>query len=327
MARESVLDDVQSPPPLDPQCAAFLEAVGELPPFTPDVIAALRQRAEVPAEVLTLAGTRTVSSVEAPGWDGRPGVRLVVSAPPKVDAPVPVLVAIHGGGLIAGTAEEGVGLGYLVCEPDQQVVVVSPDYRLAPENRYPAALEDCVAALLWAAEHASELGGDPGRVVLVGASAGGGLAAATSLLNRDEQLVDVLGSMLLFPMLDDRNNSGSARQLAGQGIWRQADNEVGWASYLGPDAGTAEVSPYAAPARALDLSGLPPLYVDVASNETFRDEAVAFASGVWAAGGAAELHVWPGGFHGHSALNPGSRLADVEWAARRSWLARLLSQA
>jgi acetyl esterase/lipase len=312
------------PPPLDPECAAFLEAV---PPFafTAELIATLRTRPEVPDEVLTRNGAYQVRRVTAPGRDGGPVVPLVVATPVRVQGPLPVVYSLHGGGMVTGTASEGVGLGYMVLPEGQDAVVVAPEYRLAPENRYPAALEDSVAGLVWAAEHAEELGGRPDQLLLLGASAGGGLGAATCLVVRDEGLMDLAGAMLLFPMLDDRNDSVSARQMAHQGIWRQTDNAFGWSCYLGDDAGGDGVSPYAAPGRATDVGGLPPLFLDVASNETFRDEVVDFASSVWAQGGAAELHVWPGGFHGHSGLNPGTRLADVEWAARQDWVSRLLS--
>ncbi|MFC7469487.1 alpha/beta hydrolase [Actinomadura keratinilytica] len=130
--------------------------------------------------------------------------------------------------------------------------------------------------------------------------------------------------MLLSPMLDDRNDTLSARQLARSGVWDRAANAAGWAALLGEAVSGPDVPPYAAPARARDLSGLPPLYLDVGSAETFRDEDTAFASRVWAAGGEAELHVWPGAFHGSDGLVPGARISRAARAARLGWLRRVL---
>jgi len=126
-------------------------------------------------------------------------------------------------------------------------------------------------------------------------------------------------------MLDDRNDTTSAVQLAGMGIWDQSANEVGWTALLGAARGGPEVSPYAAPARASDLSQLPPAFIDVGSAETFRDEAVTYASRIWEAGGTAELHVWPGGFHGFAGLAPQAAVSQNAIAAQRNWLGRILA--
>src|SRR5215813_6977255 len=130
-------------------------------------------------------------------------------------------------------------------------------------------------------------------------------APAAALLARDRGGPALAGQLLMCPMLDDRNDTPSSRQMAGLGIWDHAANEVGWTALLGPARGGADVSPYAAPARASDLSGLPPAFIDMGSAETFRDEDVAYATRIWQAGGSAELHVWPGGFHGFAGLMPG----------------------
>lgn len=156
-----------------------------------------------------------------------------------------------------------------------------------------------------------------------GVSAGGGLAAATALLARDRGGPELAGQLLLCPMLDDRNSTHSAVELDGRGLWDRTANNVGWAAYLGD---LRDVPAYAAPARATDLSGLPPAFLDVGTAETFRDEVVAYASRLWEAGGEAELHVWPGGFHGFDALVPEARLSRAARAARLSWLQRLLSR-
>jgi acetyl esterase/lipase len=130
--------------------------------------------------------------------------------------------------------------------------------------------------------------------------------------------------LLLCPMLDDRNDTPSAHQMPGVGVWDRTANETGWTALLGDRRGGPDVSPYAAPARAEDLTGLPPAFLDVGSAETFRDEVVAYASRLWQAGGVAELHVWPGGFHGFDLMAPHTALAKAMTATRTAWVARLL---
>ena len=203
--------------------------------------------------------------------------------------------------------------------------VVSVEYRLAPETPHPGPVEDCYAGLIWTVEHADELGIDPARVIVGGASAGGGLAAAVALLARDRGGPALLAQMLLCPMLDDRNETPSSYQMAGIGIWDRGANEVGWTALLGAARGGPDVSPYAAPARATDLSGLPPAFIDVGSAETFRDEDVAYATGIWQAGGRAELHVWPGGFHGFTGMVPDAAISQAATAAQQAWLQRILA--
>jgi acetyl esterase/lipase len=202
--------------------------------------------------------------------------------------------------------------------------VVSVEYRLAPEHPHPAPVEDCYAGLRWVAGHAAELGVDPGRILIAGGSAGGGLAAAVALMARDRGGPALVGQLLLCPMLDDRDATVSARQYdTPEAIWNRADNVFGWAALLGDARGGPDVSPYAAPARATDLSGLPPAFIDSGSAEVFRDEAVDYASRIWAAGGQAELHVYAGGFHGFG-MAAHTGVARAEQAAMESWLGRML---
>jgi acetyl esterase/lipase len=113
--------------------------------------------------------------------------------------------------------------------------------------------------------------------------------------------------------------------MAGRGVWDHTANETGWTALLGDARGGPDVSPYAAPARAADLSGLPPAFIDVGSAETFRDEAVTYAGRIWRAGGIAELHVWPGGFHGFGTIVPQAGLSQESARAQRSWLRRILA--
>lgn len=225
--------------------------------------------------------------------------------------------------MVSGTHRLGIRLDWA---EELGLVVVSVEYRLAPEHPHPAPVEDCYAGLVWTAEHAKEIGGDPDRIILAGGSAGGGLTAAVALLVRDREGPRAIGQLLMCPMLDDRNDTPSAHQMAGLGVWDRTSNETGWSALLGAARGTADVSPYAAPARADDLSGLPPAFIDVGSAETFRDEDVTYASSIWQAGGIAELHVWPGGFHGFDGLVPEAALSADARAARLRWLRRLLGE-
>jgi acetyl esterase/lipase len=207
------------------------------------------------------------------------------------------------------------------------VVVASVEYRLAPEHPFPAAVEDCYAGLVWTAAHATALGIDARRLLIAGASAGGGLAAAVSLMARDRGAPALLGQVLMCPMIDDRNQTPSSFELEGVGVWDRTSNETGWASLLGEERGGPGVSPYAAPAREKDLSGLPPAFIDVGSVETFRDEDVDYAVRMWRAGGQAELHVWPGAFHGFDGLAPDAVLSRAARQARLAWVVRLLQAA
>ena len=203
--------------------------------------------------------------------------------------------------------------------------LISVEYRLAPETQHPGPAEDCYAGLRWIGDNATALGIDADQLVVVGASAGGGLAAAVALLSRDRGAPVLKGQLLICPMLDDRNNSDSVRQMAAGRMWNQAANEVGWTALLGEARGKPEVSPYASPARETDLSGLPATFIDVGSADSFRDEDVAYANRIWLAGGIAELHVWPGGFHGFDGIAPHAALSKAAVAARGNWLGRLLT--
>ncbi|GAB2889158.1 alpha/beta hydrolase [Streptomyces deserti] len=321
---------VMNPPPFDPELAAQLEAINDwLPPtITPDMIPAGRElhsgelapptNAELASDGLFEVEERTV-----PGPPGAPEVPLLICRPTGMTDPRPIVYNIHGGGMVTGTYRLGIPLDWA---EELGLVVVSVEYRLAPEHPHPAPVEDCYAGLVWMAEHAKEIGGDPDRIILAGGSAGGGLTAALALLARDRKGPRAIGQVLMCPMLDDRNDTPSAHQMAGLGVWDRTSNETGWSALLGEARGTADVSPYAAPARADDLSGLPPAFIDVGSAETFRDEDVAYASRIWQAGGIAELHVWPGGFHGFDGLVPHAALSVDARAARLRWLRRLLGE-
>lgn len=320
------------PPPFDPELAAALELVGELvpPAITLDHLPVAREGVGAllpPDEVLTGDGAFDIEDRAVPGPASAPDISLLICRPaaPVHDDPRPVVYHVHGGGMILGTNRFGMDV-VLEWAKELDAVVVSVEYRLAPENPYPAAVEDVYAGLLWTAEHAKEIGGDPDRIVIAGSSAGGGLTAALALLARDRGGPRPLGQVLMCPMLDDRNDSPSVRQMEGIGVWDRTSNETGWSALLGGLRGGPDVPAYAAPARAEDLTGLPATFLDVGSAETFRDEVVAYASRLWQAGGRAELHVWPGGFHGFDAFAPQAALSQTARAARIEWLRRLLGE-
>ncbi|MFI9249812.1 alpha/beta hydrolase [Streptomyces sp. NPDC053069] len=319
------------PPPFDPELAAALALLGDAaaPGFTLEELASARATGSELRGLLdlTLDGAFEVEDRAVPGPQGAPDVSLLLCRPARTEsaAPLPVLYHVHGGGMMLGTDRAGVEQP-LEWARELGAVVVSVEYRLAPEHPHPAPVEDVYAGLLWTAGHAREFGADPDRIVVVGASAGGGLAAALALLSRDRQGPRLLGQVLLAPMLDDRNDTVSSHQMAGVGLWDRTANETGWTALLGDRRGGPGVPPYAAPARAGDLSGLPPAYLDAGSAETFRDEVVAYASRIWQCGGEAELHVWPGAFHGFDTLAPHAALSRAARAARLAWLRRLLGR-
>jgi acetyl esterase/lipase len=239
-----------------------------------------------------------VDELLVPGPEGAPEVRVRRYRPADREEPLPTLVYFHGGGFVVGSLDlYDADCRRIAAEVD--AVVVSVDYRLAPEHPFPAPLEDCYAALVWVAGHADELGVDPDRIAVGGESAGGGLAAGVALLARDRGGPALCLQFLGIPELDDRLASGSMRALgATSPITTIANGEISWDSYLGAGLrGTDQVSPYAAPARATDLAGLPPALVTAYELDALRDEDIAYAQRLLSAGVPTELHVYPGAFH------------------------------
>lgn len=251
------------PPPFDPELAAALELIKEFisPGMTMADIDEIRRGPAIMQSMemdLTLGGAFAIEDREVAGPVGEPGITLLIGRPtaPATAGALPVIYHVHGGGMVLGDRRVGV-TGALEYARELDAVVVSVEYRLAPEHPHPAPIEDVYAGLLWTAEHAKEIGGDPERIVIMGASAGGGLSAALALLTRDRGGPRPIGQLLLCPMLDDRNDTPSSHQMAGLGVWDRTANETGWTALLGDRRGTPDVSPYAAPARATDLTGLP----------------------------------------------------------------------
>jgi acetyl esterase/lipase len=237
----------------------------------------------------------------------------------------PGVYHVHGGGMVTGDRMVGIGQ-VMPWVAEHDAVLITVEYRLAPEFPHPYPVQDCYAGLVWFADHAADLGMDPERITVAGASAGGGIAAGITLMARDRKGPPVANQVLMCPMLDHRNVTVSARQYTDLGLWVTKSNEMGWSALLGGSGERGRVAPYASPSVAEDLSGLPPTFIDVGSAEVFRDEDVAFASALWAAGVDAELHVWAGGYHGFDMVVPDADVSRSAKAARDAWYARHLQR-
>ena len=228
-------------------------------------------------------------------------VEVRVHRPPGAgDGPLPALLWIHGGGYVLGMAAQDDRL----CRDYARslgALVVAVDYRTAPEHPFPAALHDCHDALVWLAERADV---DPERIVIGGASAGGGLAAALTLLARQRGEVRPAFQLLVYPMLDDRTVLRTHADVPGGRLWTNRSNRFGWRSYLGVDPGARDVPDLAVPARAEDLSGLPPAWIGVGTLDLFHDEDLEYAERLRAAGVPCEVSVVEGAFHGFEAIAP-----------------------
>lgn len=285
-----------------------------------------RARAQM-SEMMTLMGAADatgvqVEDVRVPGPDGAPDVTLRIYRPDSVAAPAAVY-DVHGGGFVLGDLEIDHARNLEIAR-ELGVVVVAVDYRLAPETPFPGGLEDVYAGLVWTAGHADELGLDPDRLAIHGVSAGGGLCAALALLARDRGGPRIAFQFLGVPEVDDRLTTPSMTAFTDTPMWNRPNAVISWDAYLGAGmAGTDAVSPYAAPARATDLTGLPPAYVSVMHFDPPRDEGIAYALGLLAAGVTVELHLFPGTFHGSSAVGHAA-IVQREKAEETAVLARAL---
>ncbi|MGB9305547.1 MAG: alpha/beta hydrolase [Mycobacterium sp.] len=280
----------------DPELAAVIPMLPDLPETDPAAMRAglAEMIAQLPAPDTT--GLQ-IEERQIPGRDGDPAVPIRIYRPEQPSAPAAVY-SVHGGGFVAGDLETEHALNVRVAR-ELGIVVVAVDYRLAPETPFPGGLEDVYAGLVWTAEHAAELGIDPQRIAIQGTSAGGGLCAALALLARDRQGPYIAFQFLAVPELDDRLATPSMTHFTDTPLWSRPRAKISWDCYLGPGrAGSDDVSIYAAPARATHLAGLPPAYVSVMHFDPLRDEGIAYALGMLAAGVSVELHLFPGTFHG-----------------------------
>lgn len=281
---------------LDPEIAPIVK---QLPPVDLRDPVAVRANMKVRAG-LEVAPTDdrsdvTKRDVTIAGSDGVP-VHVRVYRPAITEAVLPCLYWIHGGGHVMGSIESD---DRLVQEMVHlaNCAAVSVDWRHAPEHPYPAALNDAHDGLTWLWAHTDELGVDPLRIALGGASSGGGLAAALALLVRDRGESNLCFQLLVYPMLDDRNETPSSYDIVDARVWNRQANITAWRYYLG-DLDTSSLPPYAVPARVQDLSGLPPTFISVGELDLFLDEDVEYACRLIRAGVPTELHVYPGTPHG-----------------------------
>lgn len=333
-------------PGIDPELRALLDGLPSVPELTPELVAELRLLPTPPIEPFLQDRAITHTEVTVPAPDGTL-IPLSIFSPAGPRVPAPCVYWIHGGGMIMGDRFANIDLP-LEWTERFGAVVVSVDYRLAPEATGTTLVEDCYHGLLWTTRHATDLGIDPTRVVIAGISAGGGLAAGTALLSRDRGTPPLAAQLLICPMLDHRNTTTSSHQYSSHqnpdtrhpgmenpgtqnpsdqnNLWTRELNEFGWRAVLGDTSG-ADVPIYVSPALATDLSGLPPAYIDAGTAEVFRDEDVAYATRIWSCGGQADLHIWSGGFHAFDALFPEATLSTTARRTRNIWLTRVLTSA
>jgi acetyl esterase/lipase len=311
-------------PQVQAELAPLLEALGgiESPPIGDvetrrvnghrmfDYVAARREPAEE-VEVEHYSLPAVDGTLLEAGWYHRPGM----------DKPGSAALYLHGGGMIFSLEHIGDMYDVTVREyvASSGVPMLVVDYRVAPEHPHPTPVEDCYAALRWLAENAPALGFDPDRLAVMGDSAGGGLAAGVCLMARDRAGPAIAQQLLIYPMLDDRTTTPDP-QLLPFLTWTYDDNITGWGALLGDSAGTDRVSQYAAPARADDVTGLPPTYIDTGDLDIFRDEDLTYARRLSDAGVPAELHLHPGCPHAFEAL---ASRADVSQRAIDDRLRRL----
>lgn len=285
---------------LDPEIA---ELVPLLPTWEGDDPARMRTAmAEMIAQLPAADTTGLhIEDRRIPGRDGDPAVTVRIYRPERSTAPAGIY-SVHGGGFIAGDLETEQAFNVTLAR-ELGVVVVSVDYRLAPETPFPGPLEDVYAGLVWMAANAGELGIDPARIAIHGMSAGGGLCAGLALLARDRGGPHIAFQFLAVPELDDRLTSPSMTAFTDTPLWNRPRAVFSWDCYLGPGrAGSDDVPVYAAPARATQLAGLPPAYVSVMHFDPLRDEGVAYALAMLTAGVSVELHLFPGTFHGSALI-------------------------
>ena len=314
---------------IDPESLLGLDALLEIAPGGFNAIADITERraalervlGEMTAELPPNENVVTEDKVIV-GSEGTPDIPVRIFRPAGTADVLPGIYYIHGGGMSMGNIDGDAFISAMLCEAIN-AVIVSIEYRLAPEHPYPAAVEDCYGALAWMAESAAQLGFDSERLAIYGGSAGGGLTIATALTARDRGGPALCSMMALYPMIDDRNETPSSREIIDVGIWDRDANHEAWGWYLGGKPADG----YAAPSRAENLSNLPPTFIDVGEVDLFRDEDIAFAARLLQAGVPTELHVYPGSYHASEVFAPDAALSATIWQRRIESLKRALHPA
>lgn len=309
----------------DPKLAIIMESLPKSPPFTREIVSVMRDgmKSMVTAEATLTdpAIGHEEKTITGPNGEIKLAILRLKNSAPGLR---PAIYYIHGGGMVFGTRFSGIDNTFAWIK-ELDLVVISVEYRLTPEFSDPVPVEDCYAGLKWVGEHASELNINLEKMIVAGHSAGGGLAAGVALLTRDRGGPRLCAQCLIYPMIDDRMITASSQQYMEEGIWNGKSNIVAWDWLLDGKRGAKDVSIYAAPSRATDLSGLPPTWIDVGSAELFRDENVAYASKLWECGVQAELHVWPGAWHGFDIFAPTSEIGKLCLETRFAWIRRVFA--
>ncbi|WP_236790841.1 alpha/beta hydrolase [Amycolatopsis sp. GM8] len=309
---------------LDAELAAGLSYIAELD-FN-DIPAARIMEAKIMAVMPPVDTTGvSVRDVEIPVDNGGSTMKLRLTTPIDAHWPMPVIYNLHGGGFCCGNIDAEHGRDVELAK-EVGAIVATAAYRLAPENPYPTSLEDCYAGLCWLAEHAGEIGADADRVALHGRSAGGGLAAALTLLARDRGGPGICYQFLSVPELDDRLDTPSMRRFVDTPRWNRTKAILSWKYYLGDlaEPGSADVPAYAAPARETNFAGLPPAYISVMQFDPLRDEGIRYAQKLLEADVVVELHLYPATFHASSII-AAAEVSQRELAEEVAVLSRALN--
>ena len=239
-----------------------------------------------------------------PSIHGGPDMLAFLFRPAQARAGAGAILHIHGGGMVMGSVRQ-MQAGPAALAAAAGVPVLSVEYRLAPENPFPAPQEDCLSALVWLAAQADALGFDAQRIVVAGESAGGGLAAALAIMARDLGGPALAGQLLTYPMLDHRTGGDACpyrNPVTGEFIWTRASNRFGWSALRGAYAADDDRRGWFSPSLADDLSGLPPAYIATGSLDLFFDENLDYARRLAAAGVPVELHSYAGAIHAFNAI-------------------------
>lgn len=291
---------------VDPELRPNLPSAEEAgPPVSRQSLAEVRRESERRNDEKPAFGT-TIPRVSSVPTQGGP-LNLYVFKAKQSAKPMPCLLWFHGGGYIMGRGRD-MWHGPLLAER-AGCVVISVDYRLAPEHPHPAGIEDAFSALKWVHENAHELNIDPSRIAVGGASAGGGLAAGLALYNRDHENLPLAFQLLLYPMIDNLHDTPSGR-LADHPSWRRSDSLAAWEMYLGGELG-AKASPYAAPSRATDHSGLPPAYLCVGEVDLFLDENIEYANRLNGSKVTCEIRTYAGVYHGAEGAGAATKIGKA----------------
>ncbi|MFT3931622.1 MAG: alpha/beta hydrolase [Spongiibacteraceae bacterium] len=299
---------------------AQLQAIG-IDGFNTESIALMRQLMNMRGEDLPQGEPRVEKRFIA-GIDGAPDVAVYVIGA-QAGAAKPAILHMHGGGYVIGNAVSALPRFQQLAR-DNNCVIVSVEYRLAPETPFPGALDDNYSALKWLHDNAETLGVDRARISVMGESAGGGHAAMLAIAARDRGEVSIHHQILIYPMLDDRTgNLKPNKPWVGQHIWTASDNYFGWSALLGVAAGSPSVPAGSVPARVENLSGLPTTFIAVGSLDLFVNESIEYARRLLDAGVPTDLCVMAGAFHGFDGLAPTAAIsqrftAAVDAAVRRA---------